>query len=45
MPDRPGSSQLTRLEDHMRITAIIAPEASTSLTMLRNGCMGKRTAK
>jgi CIC family chloride channel protein len=35
----------TRLEDHMRITAIIAPEASTSLTMLRNGCMGKRTAK
>ena len=35
----------TRLEDHMRITAIIAPEASTSLTLLRNGCKGKRTIK
>ena len=34
----------TRLEDHMRITAIISPEASESLTILRRGCGGKREA-
>jgi len=28
----------TLLEDHMRITAIIAPEAEESITMIRKGC-------
>ena len=32
----------TRLEAHMRITAIIAPEAAESLEMLRRGCKAKR---
>ena len=30
----------TRLEPHMRITAIIAPEAQHALAMLREGCKG-----
>ena len=30
----------TRLEEHMRITALIAPEASESITILRHGCRG-----
>ncbi len=30
----------TRLEAHMRITAVIAPDAATGLEVLRNGCMG-----
>ena len=29
---------LTRLEEHMRITAVIAPDAAESLAMLRRGC-------
>jgi chloride channel protein, CIC family len=33
---------LTRLEDHMRITAVIAPEAAESVTILRRGCKGKK---
>lgn len=33
----------TRLEDHMRITAVIAPEATEGLTILRRGCKGKGT--
>jgi CIC family chloride channel protein len=32
----------TRLEAHMRITAVIAPEASHSLEMLRQGCEGSK---
>ena len=32
----------TFLEDHMRITSIIAPEAEESITMLRKGCQKKR---
>jgi chloride channel protein, CIC family len=32
----------TRLEGHMRITAIIAPEASQGITILRNGCKGAK---
>ena len=35
----------TRLEDYMRITAIIAPEASEGLTMLRHGCKGNHAGK
>ena len=31
----------TLLEDHMRITAIIAPEAEESITMIRKGCHKK----
>jgi CIC family chloride channel protein len=31
----------TFLEDHMRITAIIAPEAEESITMIRKGCHKK----
>ncbi len=34
----------TLLEEHMRFTAIIAPEASEGLTILRHGCSGKRVA-
>jgi len=29
---------LTRLEPHMRITAVIAPQAAEALTILRHGC-------
>jgi chloride channel protein, CIC family len=29
---------ITRLEEHMRITAVIAPEAANSLEILRRGC-------
>jgi CIC family chloride channel protein len=29
---------LTRLEPHMRITAVIAPQAAEALTILRRGC-------
>jgi CIC family chloride channel protein len=32
----------TRLESHMKITAVIAPEAIQGLTNLRNGCKRKR---
>ena len=32
---------LTRLEAHMRVTAVIAPEASEGLTILRQGCKGR----
>jgi CIC family chloride channel protein len=32
----------TRLEPHMHITALIAPEASKGLDLLRYGCKGKR---
>jgi CIC family chloride channel protein len=32
----------TILEDHMRITAIIAPEAQESITMIRKGCHKNR---
>jgi chloride channel protein, CIC family len=32
----------TLLEAHMKITAVIAPEADQGLTILRNGCKGKR---
>ncbi|MCB2147320.1 MAG: H(+)/Cl(-) exchange transporter ClcA [Deltaproteobacteria bacterium] len=35
----------TRLEDHMRITAIIAPEASEGFTLLQRGCSGKIIGK
>ena len=31
----------TRLEPHMRITAIIAPEANDALEILRRGCAGR----
>jgi CIC family chloride channel protein len=33
----------TRLEPHMRITAVIAPDASNSLEILRNGCVSHST--
>jgi len=36
---------LTRLEEHMRITAVIAPDAAEGLTILRKGCKGKRLEK
>ena len=36
------STALTRLEDHMRITAVIAPEAFDGLTLLRQGCKGRK---
>ena len=32
----------TRLEAHMRVTAVIAPEASNALEILRQGCEGTR---
>lgn len=32
---------LTRLEAHMRITAVIAPNAADGLNILREGCKGK----
>lgn len=32
----------TRLEAHMKITAVIAPEAAESVTILYDGCKGKR---
>jgi CIC family chloride channel protein len=32
----------TRLDAHMQITAVIAPEASEALGVLRDGCKGKR---
>jgi chloride channel protein, CIC family len=32
----------TRLEAHMKITAVIAPEAAHGLTILRDGCKGKK---
>ena len=40
---REGSKELiptasTRLEAHVRITAMIAPEAKGAMTVLRNGC-------
>jgi CIC family chloride channel protein len=35
----------TRLEEHMRITAVIAPDAAESLTMLRRGCKGIKQKK
>lgn len=35
----------TRLEEHMRITAVIAPEAADSLTILRRGCKGIKQEK
>lgn len=31
----------TRMDAHMRITAMIAPEASNSLEILRHGCQGR----
>jgi Trk K+ transport system NAD-binding subunit len=31
----------TRLEPHMRITAVIAPEANNALEILRSGCAAK----
>jgi len=33
----------TRLEPHMRITAVIAPEAVEGLKILQQGCKGKKT--
>jgi CIC family chloride channel protein len=33
----------TRLEAHMRVTAVIAPDATKGLALLRYGCEGKRT--
>jgi CIC family chloride channel protein len=33
---------MTRLEAHMKITAVIAPEAAHGLTTLREGCKGKK---
>jgi len=36
---------LTRLEAHMRITAVIAPEVAESITILRRGCKGKKFNK
>jgi len=36
---------LTRLEEHMRITAVIAPDAAESLTILRRGCKGIKQKK
>ncbi len=35
----------TRLEAHMRFTAVIAPEASNALEVLRKGCEAKRKGK
>jgi len=35
----------TRLEPHMRITAVIAPEASNSLEILRSGCEAPKKLK
>jgi len=32
---------LTRLEPHMRITAVIAPDAVDGLTILQHGCKGE----
>jgi CIC family chloride channel protein len=32
----------TRLEPHMRVTAVIAPEAAEALSLLRAGCKGKQ---
>ena len=34
---------MTRLEVHMHITAIIAPDAAEGLTLLREGCKGGQT--
>jgi chloride channel protein, CIC family len=36
---------MTRLEAHMKITAVIAPEAAHGLTTLRDGCKGEKLAK
>jgi CIC family chloride channel protein len=36
---------ITRLEAHMKITAVIAPDADKSLTILNNGCKGRESAK
>jgi chloride channel protein, CIC family len=35
----------TRLEAHMRITAMVAPEASSGLEILRQGCQALSTFK
>jgi CIC family chloride channel protein len=35
----------TRLEEHMKITAVVAPEAAHGLTILRDGCKRKETGK
>jgi CIC family chloride channel protein len=35
----------TRLEEHMRITAVVAPEAMKGLEILRKGCETKKKAK
>lgn len=35
----------TRLESHMRITAVVAPEASNSLEILRQGCEATKKRK
>ncbi len=35
----------THLEAHMRITAVIAPEASRGLEILRKGCAAKKSGK
>ena len=35
----------TRLESHMKITVVVAPEATQGLTILRNGCKAQKTAK
>jgi len=34
---------ITILEEHMKITVVIAPEASHGLMILRNGCKGRKT--
>ncbi|HEX6269074.1 MAG TPA: H(+)/Cl(-) exchange transporter ClcA [Anaerolineales bacterium] len=36
---------ITRLEAHMRITAVIAPDATQSIQILREGCTTPRKAK
>jgi chloride channel protein, CIC family len=35
----------TALEPHMKITAVIAPEAENALTILRNGCKTRKLSK
>jgi len=36
---------MTRLEAHMKITAVIAPEAIQGMTVLRHGCRAGKSAK
>jgi CIC family chloride channel protein len=36
---------MTRLEAHMKVTAVIAPEAADGLNILREGCKAQRQSK